>query len=162
MGRKTSLTPPISVKFALRKHGFLYDGGKGWRLAPAYDLNPVPADVKPRLLSTSITLDSSAATLELAFEVATEFGLTPDAARQIAREVAAATIKWRQTATRYGLTEQAANRMAFTEDVAIPQTGPRMVCRQIVAPHHEFSYHNFMDTLARYFVRDTLGPAPGY
>ena len=27
----------------LRNHGFLYIEGAGWRLAPAYDLNPVPA-----------------------------------------------------------------------------------------------------------------------
>ena len=30
----------------LRNHGFLYDGPDGWRLAPAYDLNPVPVDIK--------------------------------------------------------------------------------------------------------------------
>ncbi len=38
----------------LRNHGFLYAGGRGWRLAPAYDLNPVPTELKTRLLSTSI------------------------------------------------------------------------------------------------------------
>ena len=26
----------------LRNHGFLYAGQEGWRLSPAYDLNPVP------------------------------------------------------------------------------------------------------------------------
>ena len=35
----------------LRNHGFLYDGPDGWRLAPAYDLNPVPVDIKPRVLA---------------------------------------------------------------------------------------------------------------
>lgn len=30
----------------LRNHGFLYDTRKhGWRLSPAYDLNPVPVDI---------------------------------------------------------------------------------------------------------------------
>jgi len=37
----------------LRNHGFLYDGPDGWRLAPAYDLNPVPIDIKPRVLATA-------------------------------------------------------------------------------------------------------------
>ena len=32
----------------LRNHAFLYEGQGGWRLSPAYDLNPVPTDIKPR------------------------------------------------------------------------------------------------------------------
>ena len=38
----------------LRNHGFLYEGQSGWRLSPAYDLNPVPTDIKPRILATAI------------------------------------------------------------------------------------------------------------
>ena len=38
----------------LRNHAFLYSGPDGWRLAPAYDLNPVPVDIKPRILTTAI------------------------------------------------------------------------------------------------------------
>ncbi len=34
----------------LRNHGFLYAGQEGWRLSPAYGLNPVPTDMKPRIL----------------------------------------------------------------------------------------------------------------
>ena len=41
----------------LRNHGFLYEGQAGWRLSPAYDLNPVPTDIKPRILSTAINAD---------------------------------------------------------------------------------------------------------
>ena len=37
----------------LRNHGFLYAGQEGWRLSPAYDLNPVPTDIKPRILAHS-------------------------------------------------------------------------------------------------------------
>jgi serine/threonine-protein kinase HipA len=37
----------------LRNHGFLYAGAEGWRLSPAYDMNPVPVEVKPRILSTN-------------------------------------------------------------------------------------------------------------
>jgi len=41
----------------LRNHGFLYDPAGGWRLAPAYDLNPMPVDIKPRILTTAIDTD---------------------------------------------------------------------------------------------------------
>jgi hypothetical protein len=48
----------------LRNHGFLLDSPDGWRLAPAYDLNPVPLDVKPRVLSTEIDIGAATASLE--------------------------------------------------------------------------------------------------
>jgi serine/threonine-protein kinase HipA len=32
----------------MRNHAFLYVGSDGWALSPAYDLNPVPTDVRPR------------------------------------------------------------------------------------------------------------------
>ena len=54
----------------LRNHGFLYTGQTGWRLSPAYDLNPMPVDLKPRVLSTAITEDDATASLPLAIEVA--------------------------------------------------------------------------------------------
>ena len=31
----------------LRNHGLLWEGPAGWRLAPAYDLNPTPTDIRP-------------------------------------------------------------------------------------------------------------------
>jgi serine/threonine-protein kinase HipA len=63
----------------LRNHGFLYAGREGWRLSPAYDLNPVPTDIKPRILATAINEDDNTASLALALEVAGYFEL--DAAR---------------------------------------------------------------------------------
>ncbi len=53
----------------LRNHGFLYAGQEGWRLSPAYDLNPVPTDIKPRILTTAINEDDNTASLALALEV---------------------------------------------------------------------------------------------
>lgn len=96
----------------LRNHGFLYAGGAGWRLSPAYDLNPVPVEIKPRILSTTITFDSAAASLELALEVAEEFGLKPDQARAVVREVGAAVSQWKQTAKQMGINEKAITKMA--------------------------------------------------
>ena len=57
----------------LRNHGFLYAGPAGWRLAPAYDLNPVPIDIKPRVLATAIDLDDGTASLQSLLEVAFVF-----------------------------------------------------------------------------------------
>ena len=52
----------------LRNHAFLYGGHEGWRLSPAYDLNPVPVDIRPRVLSSAIDLDDPTASIELALE----------------------------------------------------------------------------------------------
>ena len=80
----------------LRNHGFLYAGQGGWCLSPAYDLNPVPAEIKPRFLSTAIGEDphDTSASLELALGVASYFDMEDDEARAVAREVADVTLHW--------------------------------------------------------------------
>ena len=88
----------------LRNHGFLYEGPKGWRLSPAYDMNPVPVEVKPRVLSTSIDPDDPSASIDLAFDAADYFGLKDKEARAIAAELAAVVSDWRQVAEKAGLT----------------------------------------------------------
>src|SRR5207248_2152433 len=80
----------------LRNHGFLWAGPAGWRLSPAYDLNPVPTDIKPRVLTTAIDLDDRTASLKLALQVASYFELTAGEARGIAREVGIAVASWRK------------------------------------------------------------------
>jgi serine/threonine-protein kinase HipA len=96
----------------LRNHGFLYAGRDGWRLSPAYDLNPVPADIKPRILTTTINEDDNTASLALALDVAGYFELDADRARAIAAEVGKVVSKWRQEATEVGLTTPEVERMA--------------------------------------------------
>ena len=96
----------------LRNHGFLYNPIGGWRLAPAYDLNPVPVDIKPRILTTAIDEADGTASLDLAFAVAKHFGLKPNSARKIASEVGNAVKNWRQTAKTLGLSVDQINRMA--------------------------------------------------
>jgi serine/threonine-protein kinase HipA len=95
----------------LRNHGFLYEGQQGWRLSPAYDKNPVPVDIKPRILSTAISEDDGTASLALAMDVAGYFGLSASAADAIAAQVGKAVSKWRDEATRQGLTKVEINRM---------------------------------------------------
>lgn len=96
----------------LRNHGFLYDGPDGWHIAPAYDLNPMPVDIKPRILSTAIDLDDSTASLELAMSVTDYFELKPKEAKVIALEVGQAVNSWRTEASRIGLSAGQISRMA--------------------------------------------------
>lgn len=96
----------------LRNHGFLYAGSDGWRLSPAYDLNPVPVDVKPRILTTAINEEDTTASLALAMDVAGYFELDEAKAREIAAEVGKATSKWRDEAAGQGIAKHEIDRMA--------------------------------------------------
>jgi len=96
----------------LRNHGFLWAGPAGWRLSPAYDLNPVPTDIKPRILTTAIDLDDGTASLKLALQVASYFELSEDEAHKIAGQVGHAVVAWRRDAKKIGLTPAEIDRMA--------------------------------------------------
>jgi serine/threonine-protein kinase HipA len=96
----------------LRNHGFLYEGPAGWRLSPAYDMNPVPVDVKPRILSTSIDPDDPSASIDLAFAAADYFGLKNKDARGIAAEIGKAVTAWRSVAEKAGINKGEIDRMA--------------------------------------------------
>jgi serine/threonine-protein kinase HipA len=96
----------------LRNHGFLWEGSSGWRLSPAYDLNAVPADIKPRVLTTAIDLDDGTASLTLAFQVANYFELSEGEAHKIAGQVGHAVATWRKHAAKLGITAAEIDRMA--------------------------------------------------
>jgi serine/threonine-protein kinase HipA len=95
----------------LRNHGFLYAGADGWRLSPAYDLNPVPTDVKPRVLTTAIDEVDGTASLELALTVAAYFDIDDAKARTIAKEVGNAVRRWRTVAAKLGIKDAEIDRM---------------------------------------------------
>lgn len=96
----------------LRNHGFLWLGKAGWSLSPAYDLNPVPTDLKARVLTTNIDLDEGTCSIDLLEEASEYFGLSLAAARGIIKEVATATATWRQTASEVGARSSEIARMA--------------------------------------------------
>lgn len=96
----------------LRNHGFLYEGQKGWRLSPVYDVNPVPTDVKERVLTTAIDEENGTASLDLALSVAENFGLKLKDALTIAAEVAASVATWREVAAQAGIKKAEVERMA--------------------------------------------------
>jgi hypothetical protein len=88
----------------------------GWRLSPAYDLNPVPVDIKPRVLATAIDLDDGTASLDLALDVADYFELNGVEARRIAGEVGKAVGGWREAARNLGLASSQIDRVASAFD----------------------------------------------
>ena len=95
----------------LRNHGFLLTD-KGWKLSPAYDLNPA---VGKQGLHLNITDTSNALDYELAFEVIGFFRLTHDEATQIYDEVLVAVKQWQAVANGLGISrnEQLLKREAF-------------------------------------------------
>lgn len=95
----------------LRNHGFLRAPG-GWRLSPAYDLNPTPADAGGRYLSTAIRAGDPRASLDAALETASYYGLDRRRAREVAGEVAAAVGGWREEAARFGVSRREQERLA--------------------------------------------------
>jgi serine/threonine-protein kinase HipA len=96
----------------LRNHGFLYEPAAGWRLSPAYDLNPVPVDIRPRILTTAIDEADGTASLDLAYGVAAHFGVKPAKAKAIVNEVGSAVARWRETAVATDLAAKEIDRMA--------------------------------------------------
>lgn len=96
----------------LRNHGFLRMDQAGWTLSPAYDLNPVPADLKARVLATNIDLEESTCSLDLLEASAGYYALSLAEARRILKEVAIATSTWRAVAKEVGAGAAETHRMA--------------------------------------------------
>ncbi len=96
----------------LRNHAFLYSDSTGWILSPAYDLNPTPTDIKPRVLSTSIDLIDPSASIGLAFSVGEYFELGSAEMKEIAKETALATREWRVVAKKLKIAKREIERMA--------------------------------------------------
>jgi serine/threonine-protein kinase HipA len=96
----------------MRNHGFLYEGRDGWRLSPAYDLNPSPTDIKPRILSTAINEEDTTASLEVAMAVAGYFEVEDRKACKIAAHVGKAVATWRDEAAKHGIRKMESDRMS--------------------------------------------------
>jgi hypothetical protein len=108
----------VSARFDLRNQGFVRAAG-GWRLAPAFDLNPTPIDVKPRVHALAIDEADASASLANALAVAPSFGIAKlTDARAIARRVGTAVARWREVAAKNGIKPNQIDRMesAFEHD----------------------------------------------
>lgn len=101
----------------LRNHGILREGD-GWVLAPAYDLNPFPTDVKPRIHALALDETSHDSSLETVLNVASYFGVERSAAIAIVRRIAIAVTRWRVVAKAAGLATREIERMRTAFDHA--------------------------------------------
>lgn len=83
----------------LRNHGFVL-GANGWRLAPAFDINP-NIDKAEHVLN----LDDADNTPSLATVLTTGqfYGLSPDRAKQVVEEVVSVVDGWRDAARQAGI-----------------------------------------------------------
>ncbi|QOF68483.1 type II toxin-antitoxin system HipA family toxin [Actinobacillus sp. GY-402] len=91
----------------LRNHGFLM-ADNGWRLSPAYDLNPVPY---AQGLHLNITDSDNRLDFRLAFEVANFLQLTPKQANEIYQDVIESVKHWQTIATEIGISRAEQERM---------------------------------------------------
>ncbi len=92
----------------LRNHGFLLTD-TGWKLSPAYDINPVE---KATGLSLNISEKDNALDLDLAFEVAPYFRVSPKKASTIITAIKKSTAQWNKLATKMGISKREQERMA--------------------------------------------------
>ena len=91
----------------LRNHGFIYDDS--WRLAPAYDIVPVPARRKAKdtfHLALNVGDQGSEASLGNLLSQCERFSLRRDNALTIIGEVEAATQDWEQELNRAGVSKK--------------------------------------------------------
>jgi serine/threonine-protein kinase HipA len=100
-----------------RNHGLLL-GPKGWRLSPAFDMNPCPADISGRIHIMAINEEDRSGSLELALSVAEYFGLSLKDAKKISGEIGLAVSKWRNVASSMKISESEIERIesAFAHD----------------------------------------------
>ncbi|MCE6949732.1 HipA domain-containing protein, partial [Cereibacter sphaeroides] len=96
----------------MRNHGFLRDGAAGWRLSPAFDINPTSQDDKMRVLTTHIDYDEGTCSMDLVLSVADEFDLSQKEAKSMAAEVARTVRTWRDVAWLFQAPEREITRIA--------------------------------------------------
>ncbi|QHS61262.1 type II toxin-antitoxin system HipA family toxin [Chitinophaga agri] len=83
----------------LRNHGFILTDA-GWRLSPAYDLNP---SIDKNGLALNVDLDDNALNYKLAFQVGDYFQLGQTEMTRILTEVTSVVSNWEQYAKEIGI-----------------------------------------------------------
>jgi len=92
----------------LRNHGFLL-GKNGWKLSPAFDINPVPTGTG---LTLNITDEDNSLDTELALEVAEFFRLDTTIAKETINKIKKNIKNWQKIATKYGLSKREQDLMS--------------------------------------------------
>jgi len=93
----------------LRNHGFLYDDSDaGWRLSPAYDINP---NAEKAAFATAVDSSGENSSVDLALKTAADFRLSNLRAKEILEQVKTAVADWRKVAKGLKLPEREIERM---------------------------------------------------
>jgi serine/threonine-protein kinase HipA len=92
----------------LRNHGFLL-GENGWKLSPAFDINPVPAGTG---LTLNINDEDNSLDLELPMEIAEFFRMETAMAKETINNIKKIIKNWQKIASKYGLSKREQDLMA--------------------------------------------------
>jgi serine/threonine-protein kinase HipA len=92
----------------LRNHGFLLEE-TGWRLSPAYDINP---NADGNGLKLNISEHDNSQSLELALSVIEYFRISELRAKEILDQVKVSTSKWRNHAEKLNILKRKQDLMA--------------------------------------------------
>ncbi|MBX3163624.1 MAG: type II toxin-antitoxin system HipA family toxin [Bacteroidetes bacterium] len=92
----------------LRNHGFLLTS-QGWRLSPAYDINPNEYGTG---LSLNISEKDNSLDIDLALSVADYFRVNKTKAGLIIKRIQNSVALWRETAKQYGISKSEQERMS--------------------------------------------------
>ena len=105
----------------MRNHGFLRDGA-GWRLSPAFDVNPTSGD-NPKYLRSLIDYDHDEADPRVAVAACEWFRMGHDDAVAEARAMASKLKRWRKIATTNGISKASQDYMASCMESGVERLG---------------------------------------
>lgn len=94
----------------LRNYGFLH-GRAGWRLSPAFDVNPTSGSER-KYLATGLDFNNRDAEPEAAYAVCDFFRVSAKEARSMASEMARVLSGWRRAARTDDISEASIGTMA--------------------------------------------------
>lgn len=101
----------------MRNHGFLWDG-KGWRLSPAFDINPTSGSGY-KFLRNTIDFDDASATVENALRAAENYRLTPNQAKDCLKQMRDVLKNWARIASAQGILKASISHMSSTFEKAL-------------------------------------------
>ena len=101
----------------MRNHGFLRDAD-GWRLSPAFDVNPTPGD-NSKYLRSALDFDTDEANPQAAVDVCEWYRLKPSQAVEECRRMAGVLKRWRKMAASNGVSKESIGYMASCFDAGI-------------------------------------------
>lgn len=101
----------------MRNHGFLHEA-RGWRLSPAFDVNPTPGD-NPKYLRSAIDFENDEALPEAALSACEWYRLDRGQAVAEARKMARVLKGWRKAASANGISKASIDYMVSCFNAAV-------------------------------------------